>query len=183
MASSSHLPSFSSIACLHAPCKTKKISAYNKIFFIRMKVTRVFTHHEFPREAAELYLEHDLIAVGFVYDADVADYGDRTKIKDLMQNRYPYMSKNQISNAAGQFLRFRDEIDVGNIVLAYEGENIVSSVGIVTSPCLYKDENKIGDPNGDINYPNQRKVNWRKTPRFFPRWKLIPELISNERIV
>lgn len=141
-----------------------------------MKVTRVFTHHEFPREAAELYLEIDLIAVGFVYDAKVANSGDRENIKDFMNDMYPSMSENHIRNAAGQFLRFRDEIEVGDIILAYEGKNIVSSVGMVKSLCRYDDENAIGDPKRDIDYPNQRIVEWMKTPRFFSRWRLIPEL-------
>lgn len=141
-----------------------------------MKVTRVFTHHEYPRDAAEEGFSSDLISIGFVYNKEISIKGDKDDIKNAIRDRNPTLSEYKIGNAAGHFLRFRDEISVGDSIIAYEGENIVSGVGIVQGPCVYNDKNSLGDPNGYFGYPNQRSVKWEKSPRYFSRWKLIPDL-------
>ena len=141
-----------------------------------MKVTRVFTHHDYPRLAAEECLSSTLIAIGFVYDEDISIHGDRDDIKNSIRDRHPKFSEIKIGNAAGHFIRFRDGISVGDIIIAYEGENIVSGVGIVQSPCVYNDNNILGDPNGLFGYPNQRTVSWENNPRFYSRWNLNSDL-------
>jgi len=141
-----------------------------------MKVTRVFTHHEYPRFAAEEGFSSDLISIGFVYDEKISINGDRVDIKNAIRDRHPTLSEYMIGNAAGHFVRFRDGISVGDILIAYEGENIVSGVGVVQGPCVYNDSNPLGDPNGDFGYPNQRAVSWENNPRFFSRWKLKSDL-------
>lgn len=141
------------------------------------KVVRVFTHHLYPRDAAKLYIKNNIIAIGFVRERDVAINGDKEEIKDFYFRKYGKdLSENKISNATGHFLRFRDDIDVGDFVIAYEGKNIVSAIGEIDGPLKFNDQNEIGNPNGIFYYPNQRKVKWKKSPQFFDRWKLIPEL-------
>ena len=142
-----------------------------------MKTIRVFTHHEHPREAAELYLKNDVIAVGFVYDENVAKNGNENIIKKSMRKRWPLNTKGQIDSAASHFLKFRDKIEKGNLILAYEGKNIVSAIGTVIGECEFNNNNIIGNYDGMISYPNQRRVKWEIHPRFFTRWELNPEII------
>jgi len=142
-----------------------------------MKIARIVTHHKNPERAAELYAEQGVVAVGF-------DVGDptgksRDELKELFINEWG-MSEGEAAAATASLLRFRDEIDIGDIVLAYKRHGIVALVGEIIGAHEYNVKNVIGDPEGEIRYPNQRKVKWRDQPRNFDR-SYLPEDLS-ERI-
>ncbi len=128
------------------------------------------------RDAAEEGFSSDLISIGFVYNEEISIKGDKEDIKNDIRDRHPSFSEHKLGNAAGHFLRFRDEISVGDSIIAYEGENVVSGVGIVQGTCVYNDKNSLGDPKGLFGYPNQRSVKWEDSPCYFSRWKLMPDL-------
>ena len=126
-------------------------------------VTKIVTHHRYPRDAAEAWARDSVCAVGFVTDPNHVG-------KDVEAIR-GYFTKSGSSEAAARmdaasFIRFRDEMKEGDVVLAYVCDNTVGLVGVVRGKMLFDDENETG---GDFCYPNQRPVDWLDSPRFFSR--------------
>ena len=133
-------------------------------------IAKIVTHHLDTRGAAESWARLGVCAVGFVQD--------RSVMKENREGIKSYMRKKRgddpaIPGDAGSFIR--DEMQIGDIVFAYTGDNIVGLVGKVTGKAIYDDENEVGK---DFNYPNQRDVNWWLEPRFFDRREL-PHDVSN----
>jgi predicted Mrr-cat superfamily restriction endonuclease len=140
-----------------------------------MKIVKIVTHHEKPDRAAELFAEEGVVAVGW---ADVGDISgkSREEIKAFLIEEWG-QSEQEAAIGAASLLRFRDEIEVGDLVFAYKGRNAVALVGEVTGGYEFNVQNRVGDPNGEIGYPNQRKVNWWTHPRNFDR-SFLPEDLS-----
>ncbi len=133
-------------------------------------IVKIVTHHVDTRGAADAWLRDGVCAVGFVYD--------KTRIEDEREGIKQYMrevgrNEKSIPSDAGSFIRFRDDMQVGDYVFAYATENIVALVGEVTGELIFDDENEVG---GDYNYPNQRSVDWWPEPRFFDRKELPPDV-------
>jgi hypothetical protein len=131
-----------------------------------MNVVKIVTHHDKPQRAADLFAMEGLVAVGF-------DVGDpKGKSRDELKRLFVQVwkvSDAKAAHSAGELLRFRDEIGIGDIVLAYKPPNMIALVGEVVGPPQYETKNAIGDPKGEIRYPNQRKVEWWPEPRDFHR--------------
>jgi predicted Mrr-cat superfamily restriction endonuclease len=146
----------------------------NKLGDKGMKIVRIVTHHDKPERAAELFAQEGVVAVGW---ADVGDISgkSREEIKTFLMEEWG-QTEQEAAIGAAQLLRFRDEIDVGDLVFAYKGRNKIALVGEVRGGYEYNDKNRVGDPEGDIGYPNQRKVNWWDSPRNFDRRYLPPDL-------
>jgi Holliday junction resolvase-like predicted endonuclease len=139
-----------------------------------MKLAKIVTHHEDPKRAAEIYLKEELIAIGYIYEKSVAKK-DKEKIKEYFRKQRG-LTEQQVGQSTSIFLKFRDQIEEGNIVFAYAGDNKIALVGEVAGQCKFNDKNIVGDEKGDIGYPNQRKVKWYDSPRNFDRSFLPREL-------
>jgi len=141
-----------------------------------MRVVRIVTHHENPEKAAQLFAEQGLVAVGF--DIGNPEGKNRDQLKELFINEWG-SSEQEAASAAAGLLRFRDEIEIGDIVLAYQPVNMIALVGTVEGGWEYNTKNVIGDPDGEIAYPNQRKVRWWDKPRAFHR-RYLPQDLSEK---
>ncbi len=141
-----------------------------------MKIVRIVTHHEDPERASELYYEEGVIAVGW------SDFGNlkglsKEEIKEISQDIWERTPAESASDAS-QLLMFRDDVDIGDIVLAYRTNNIVAMIGEVIGKYQFDEENKVGDPNGDVGYANQKEVSWWEKPRNFNR-TLLPKPLDD----
>ncbi len=137
------------------------------------KLVKIVTHHEKPGKAAELMAKEGVIAIGWAKSQSIAG-----KSKDEIIQQ---LSNEGVSNpewGASQLLTFRDEIQVGDIIIAYAPPNRVALIGEVRSGYIFNNKNEVGDPKGEISYPNQRKVEWWKSPRNFHR-NLLPGDLKN----
>lgn len=140
------------------------------------KLVRIMTHHENPKRAAELFIEESVVAIGFDIGIDRPFTGmSRDEIKNVFMEEWG-ASDQQAAIWTATVVNFIHEVKIGDIVLAYMGGNIVAAVGEVIGDYEYNDKNKVGDPNGEIQYPNQRKVRWWSSPRYFHRSKLPTDL-------
>ena len=129
-------------------------------------IFKIVTHHSDTRRAAEAWARLGVCAVGYIYDSEMI-HADREEIKAYMYKKRK--RKSAIPADAGAFIRFRDDIQIGELVFAYVGSNIVGLVGEVEGDVFFDDENEVGDV---FYYPNQRRVNWWPEPRFFDRREL-----------
>ena len=144
-----------------------------------MNIWRIHTHHKsdlIKEEAGILWLEEGIIAVGFGgFDYENLAEDD---ILDKLIVYWPFYRIDEVENVDDlthyntlikPMLRFRDEIQIGDIVIGYIGHNVVAACGKVTGEYKYEIGNQIGDPEGRFNYPQQRSVEWFEKPRFFKR--------------
>jgi len=131
-------------------------------------IVRIVTHHEDKMGAAEAWARAGVCAIGYIRDRGQAAAGAEDIKEYMIEHGYKEAA---IPFYISQFLRFRDEMEEGEIVLAYVGDNIVGLVGEVVSEAFYDDENEVGS---NFSYPNQRRVKWWPEPRFFSR-RLLPD--------
>jgi hypothetical protein len=123
-----------------------------------MKLVKIVTHHKNPRRAAEIYLKMGLIAIGYVYEKGVAKK-NKERIKEYFRNQRK-VTEQKVGQGTSIFLRFRDEIEKGDVVFAYAASNRIALVGEIIGPHTFNDKNIVGDEEGEIGYPNQRRVKW-----------------------
>jgi len=140
-----------------------------------MKIVKIVTHHKNPQRAAELFAEEEVVAVGWADLGDIRRKG-KDELKAFLMKEWG-QSEQESAMGAASLLRFRDEISVGDLVFAYKGQNKVALVGEVIGDYEFNDKNKVGNLDGEIGYPNQRRVNWWKRPRNFDR-SYLPEDLS-----
>jgi len=132
-----------------------------------MRLVRIVTHHRRRKEAARLFLEEGVAAMGWQVVGDIQGKSP-DQIETILINQRQY-SRNKAINARSQLLALRDRVKEGNIVFAYQCDNTVALVGKVTREYRFNDTNGLGDPEGDFKHPHQIEVDWRPRPRSFPR--------------
>jgi len=138
------------------------------------KLVRIVTHHENPKLAAELFLEEGIVAIGFDLGRSFTGMS-----KDEMRNAFIEewgASDQQAVLWTATVMSFMQDIKIGDVVLAYMGDNIVAAVGDVIGEYEYNTQNKVGDPDGEVGYPQQRKVRWWPSPKYFNRSYLPDDL-------
>jgi len=139
------------------------------------KLVRVVTHHENPERAAELFSEEEVVAVGWIRAGSIAGK-TREEIRQMLIEE----GFENPDWGASQLIMFRDEIEVGDVVIAYRTKNIVALVGDVVDEYEFNNKNNVGRPEqegGEIDYPNQKRVHWWDKPRNFHR-NLLPGDLS-----
>jgi len=140
-----------------------------------MRIVKIFAHDEFPQEAAELFEKEGIVAVGWSRFGNLngLTYDEiKQKSKKLWKR-----TESQSAKDASQLIMFRDDVEIGDIVLAYLGGNRVALVGEVIGGYKFNTKNATGNLKGKIAYANQRKVSWRDKPRNFDR-HLLPDDLS-----
>lgn len=137
------------------------------------KLVKIVTHHEKTKRAAELFAEEGVIAIGWARGESIAG-----KTKDEIIEMLTDEGHSNPEWGASQLIVFRDEIQKGDITIAYAPTNTVALIGEVTSDYIFDNKNRVGDPHGEIDYPNQRTMLWWNKPRSFHR-NLLPGDLSD----
>ena len=97
-------------------------------------------------------LEHNLALIGWPAMGDLTDVSSRDKMRDILQQSYPNSPPGRIRNHTTSLWYFRDNIEVGDlVVMPRKGEKIIT-VGEVLGEYEYRPEFK--------EYPNVRMVKW-----------------------
>jgi len=136
------------------------------------KIVKIVAHHENPIMASELFAEEGVVAVGWVREESIAGKNREEIILMLVKEGF-----DNPEWGASQLIMFRDELEVGDVVIAYRTKNIVALIGDVIGEYEFNCENKVGRPDGEVDYPNQKRVNWWEKPRNFHR-NLLPDDLS-----
>jgi len=105
---------------------------------------------------------HELVSAGFVAVGwpDAGDLtglvDDRDQFKARMAERFPSKSAAWVANAAGQLLRFRHVMEVGDLLVYSRKADRTINIGRIAGDYEYQ-------PDAWPRYPNRRKVDWLKT--------------------
>ncbi|HEY8502259.1 MAG TPA: restriction endonuclease [Solirubrobacterales bacterium] len=110
-------------------------------------------HH---RGAHELVTER-CIAVGWPDAGDLTDLPeDREVFKGRLREAFPDRSEAWVANAAGQLLRFRHVMEVGELLVYSRKSDRTINIARITGDYAY-------EPGVWGRYPNRRTVEWLKT--------------------
>jgi restriction system protein len=97
------------------------------------------------------------IAVGWPDAGDLTDLPeDREAFKSRLRESFPDRSEAWIANAAGQLLRFRHVMQVGELVVYSRKSDRTINIGRIAGEYAY-------EPSVWGRYPNRRRVEWVKT--------------------
>jgi sensor domain CHASE-containing protein len=88
------------------------------------KIVKVVAHHENPARAAELFVEDEVVAVGWIRKESIA-----RKTKDEIKQMLVEEGCDNPDWGVSQLILFRDEIEISDVVIAYRTKNIVALVG------------------------------------------------------
>lgn len=141
------------------------------------KLAKIITHHDKPDKAARLFAKNEIAAIGYYRGGSIAEKSP-SEIRQMCDDE----GSENPGYARTQLVRFRDEIGVGDVIIAYRKHNQVALIGRVTSGYYFDNENEIGLPEhegGEIDYPHQKGVKWWEKPRDFHRDSL-PGNLSEE---
>jgi restriction system protein len=101
-------------------------------------------------------VEERWIAIGWVDAGDLTGLpDDRDAFKDRVRERFPSRSDAWVANAAGQLLRFRHVMQVGDLVVYPQKADRTINIGRIAGDYAY-------DPARSERYPNGRNVEWLK---------------------
>jgi len=110
-------------------------------------------HHDGGRPL----VEEGVIAIGWPNAGDIDDLpDDRDAFKDHLRWSYPDRSEAWIANAAGQLLRFRHTMRIGDLVVYPRARDRTINIGRITSGYWF-------DPTTWPRYPMERDVDWLAT--------------------
>lgn len=137
------------------------------------KVIKIVTHHKYPDKAAKLMEEEGVVAIGWGIDA--TKNKTRSDIKHLFDKELNNYSPKEVS----EVYQFRNDIQKGDIVFAYNKHNIIALIGEIEDGLYhYNTKNKVGSKEFGIGYPQQYKVKWWPKPKNFDRNQLPKDISS-----
>lgn len=113
-----------------------------------------------------------LIAVGWPHIGDLADAKKRSAIKKRILTHYKKYSPNALGAAAGTIYRFKEEIQIGDLIFMPEGQAVY--IGRVASDYYYV-------PSLDLDtegYCHQRAIEWLFEKKAIPRSLLTGRLFN-----
>lgn len=97
------------------------------------------------------------VAVGWPDAGDLSDLpDDRDAFKARLRQSFPDRSEAWIANAAGQLLRFRHVMQVGELVVYSRKADRTINIGRIAGDYAY-------EPGAWGRYPNRRAVEWLRT--------------------
>jgi restriction system protein len=110
-------------------------------------------HHDGGRPL----VEKGVIAIGWPSAGDIEDLPpDREAFKDHLRWSYPRASEPWIANAAGQLLRFRHTMEIGDLVAYPRPEDRTINIGRIAGGYWF-------DSTTWPRYPMERDVDWLAT--------------------
>lgn len=99
-------------------------------------------------------MEERRIAIGWVDAGDLTNLPeDREAFKAHLRNRYQDKPEGWIANAAGQLLRFRHIMQVGELIVYPQKSDRTINIGRISSDYSY-------EPEISERYPHRRTVQW-----------------------
>ncbi len=120
------------------------------------KLVKITSHRDVPKLAAKMMIEHGKVSIGF---------GPSSRAEDNHRKR--------------MIRKFRDEISIGDVVILYQKNNMVSAIGTIVGECRYDEHNPLGDLGGKIRNPHQRDVRWWTEIKGPFHRSLLPEELVN----
>jgi restriction system protein len=110
-------------------------------------------HHAGGREL----IEEGVVAIGWVAAGDLGGLpDDRDAFKEHLRILYSAKSEPWIANAAGQLLRFRHGMGVGDLIVYPQKSDRSINIGRIQGDYAYV-------PATSARHPHQRRVEWLKT--------------------
>src|SRR6266542_3556349 len=104
-------------------------------------------------DADTLFLQHNVIAVGWQDFGDLSAHKTREQYRDHYAKVYPQSKLQGVATSAGQLYRFVREMKVGDLVVYPSRATREVHIGRVTGEYQYR-------PDSHAHYPNQRPVQW-----------------------
>ena len=105
-------------------------------------------------EADNLYLKHNLIALGPEELGDLADLdATREAFKDKYRRHFPDASNVAVGGIAGQLFRLAHEAKNGDLVIYPSKKDKFFHVGRISAAYRF-------DPRWEERFPHRRKVKW-----------------------
>lgn len=102
-------------------------------------------------------IEMNSVRIGWVDAGDLTDIpDDRERFKAHLREHYADNSEGWIANAAGQLLRFRHTMQVGEQIVYPQKSDRTVNLGRIRGDYAY-------DPETSSRYPHVRSVEWLKT--------------------
>jgi restriction system protein len=101
-----------------------------------------------------LLIEMAAVRIGWPDAGDLSELpDDREAFKVHLRERFPENSEGWVANAAGQLLRFRHRMQVGELIVYPQKSDRTVNVGRITGDYAY-------DAETSSRYPNARSVDW-----------------------
>lgn len=102
-------------------------------------------------------VEEGVIRIGWPDGGDLTDLPDaREAFKEHLRSHFADKGESWVANAAGQLLRFRHTMEVGELIAYPQASDRTINLGEIKSDYRY-------DPTGSKRYPHVREVEWLKT--------------------
>lgn len=107
----------------------------------------------------DTFEERGMVAIGWADVGSLVELRDRDVISQKVREHWPEYTRMQVSIAAGQLHRFRNELQIGDRVVTYNPARRVYLLGTIRSDYRY-------DPGFEAGNPNVRQVEWEgEVPR------------------
>jgi restriction system protein len=106
-------------------------------------------------DAERLFLENNVIGLGWDRFGDLTSLTTRDELKTKYAQLYPGTSAQAVANSAGQLFRFTREMKVGDLVAYPSQRTHTIHVGTVSGEYAYR-------PETSPAYPHQRGIVWNK---------------------
>jgi len=131
------------------------------------RIFAITTYHEPGKavEAAEEWKRLEICAIGWS-PINLSTYKSKEAIRQQLEK------EEYDTRRVEDPWKFKNEMSNGDLVIAYSKNNTIAYVGEVQGPCEFHQDNSIGNPRGEFQYPNQRKVKWCSEPHHFSRHDL-----------
>jgi restriction system protein len=99
-------------------------------------------------------VEMNMVRIGWVDAGDLTDLpDDRETFKAHLRTTFPDRSEGWVANAAGQLLRFRHSMQVGELIAYPQKSDRTINIGRITGEYVY-------DQATSARYPHSRTVDW-----------------------
>jgi restriction system protein len=103
------------------------------------------------------FVEEGVVRIGWPDGGDLTDIPeDREAFKAHLRKHFSEKGEGWVANAAGQLLRFRYVMEVGELLAYPQASNRTINLGRIKTGYRY-------DPEGSERYPHVREVEWLKT--------------------
>lgn len=124
-------------------------------------------HYDQPerfRRVWEYDLAHNVISIGWREFPNVSTFS-KDDLKKIFATTYPNASQSNQTRVVNTFRSFYHEIDVGDVIIARAGRNILAGVGVVTRRAFYSEKMNETAAGDEWAYSNHLGVAWARAPR------------------
>lgn len=102
----------------------------------------------------EDFLKEKFVGIGWKLVGDLTSIKDAEQVKEKLRKHYPHFKDGKIIISAATLFKFRQDFQIGQLVLTYDPNQRLYWIGEISSEYQYK-------PNE--NMPHVRSVSWKKS--------------------